>query len=338
MDSSSIPVPSRRDALKQVACLAASASLSAASVPAPEAAGVLDLVIIGGGPAGLSAAMVMARARRSVLLIDGGTPRNAAAPAVHTFVTRDGVLPSEFRTIARGQLARYPTVRFREGLAASIQGAAGDFSIKFADGAEARGRAILLVPGLTDRLPGIPGVRENWGKGVHHCVFCDGYEHRDKAWGLLVEDPQALEHVPFFQGWTRDLTVFPHGMEMPEQARRDLARTGIKIEERPIRALRAGPGGIEGAELADGGFVPLQAFWLQPEQDQTPLVKSLGLALREDGAVERSESGETSREGIFAAGDVCAGKMQQALLAAADGARVAYFLSRQAVLASLRRA
>ena len=84
--------------------------------------------------------------------------------------------------------------------------------------------------------------------------------------------------------------------------------------------------------------MPLQAFWLQPEQDQTPLVKSLGLALREDGAVERSESGETSREGIFAAGDVSAGKMQQALLAAADGARVAYFLSRQAVLASLRRA
>lgn len=291
---------------------------------------IFELVIIGGGPAGLAAAMVMARARREVLLIDGGTPRNASAPAVHTFLTRDGVLPSDFRKIAREQLACYPTVAFRDERVDSIRGEAGAFEIVTASGAVIRAGHVLLALGLVDELPAIPGVRENWGKGVHHCVFCDGYEHRDEPWGLLVEDHSVLEHVPFFLGWASNLTVFTQGVEVPEEAASRLAGKGIKVQTGKIRELKpAGDGhAMEAALMEDGSIVPLRAFWLQPKQSQTALVASLDLALREDAAVQRAENGESSRPGIFAAGDLSAGRMQQALLAAADGAKVAYFLSK----------
>ena len=84
--SGSRPSASRRDVLKQVACLAGASALTAEAVEAPEAArcDIAELVVIGGGPAGLSAALVAARSCREVLLVDGGIPRNAAAPAVHT--------------------------------------------------------------------------------------------------------------------------------------------------------------------------------------------------------------------------------------------------------------
>ena len=59
-----------------------------------------DVLIIGGGPAGLSAALALGRARRAVLLVDGGPRRNAAATHVHNFLTRDGTPPAELRAAA----------------------------------------------------------------------------------------------------------------------------------------------------------------------------------------------------------------------------------------------
>ena len=42
-----------------------------------------DVVVVGGGAAGLSGALVLARSRRSVVVVDGGQPRNAPAAGVH---------------------------------------------------------------------------------------------------------------------------------------------------------------------------------------------------------------------------------------------------------------
>ncbi|MGB2718277.1 MAG: FAD-dependent oxidoreductase, partial [Rhodococcus sp. (in: high G+C Gram-positive bacteria)] len=52
-----------------------------------------DTVVVGGGPAGLSAATLLARARRRVVLVDAGHPRNAPADHVHGFLSRDGASP-----------------------------------------------------------------------------------------------------------------------------------------------------------------------------------------------------------------------------------------------------
>ncbi len=66
-----------------------------------------DVVVIGGGAAGLSGALALVRARRSVLVIDGGKPRNAPAAHVHNYLTRDGVPPSELLRIGRAEVTSY---------------------------------------------------------------------------------------------------------------------------------------------------------------------------------------------------------------------------------------
>ena len=50
-----------------------------------------DVVIVGGGAAGLSAALVLGRARRRVVVIDAGSPRNAPAAHMQGFLSRDGM-------------------------------------------------------------------------------------------------------------------------------------------------------------------------------------------------------------------------------------------------------
>src|SRR5688572_2978652 len=67
----------------------------------------VDVAIVGGGVAGLSAALVLGRSRRRTVVIDAGEPRNAPSPGVHSFFSRDGMLPGDLLRIGREQLEPY---------------------------------------------------------------------------------------------------------------------------------------------------------------------------------------------------------------------------------------
>jgi thioredoxin reductase len=66
-----------------------------------------DVVVIGGGAAGLSAALVLSRARRTVLVVDAGAPRNAPATHMHGYLSRDGVPPAELLAAGRHEVRSY---------------------------------------------------------------------------------------------------------------------------------------------------------------------------------------------------------------------------------------
>ena len=66
-----------------------------------------DVAIVGGGAAGLSAALVLGRARRRVVVIDAGAPRNAPAAHMQGFISRDGMPPADLLALARAEIARY---------------------------------------------------------------------------------------------------------------------------------------------------------------------------------------------------------------------------------------
>lgn len=299
----------------------------AAETREEDAVQVLDLLVVGGGPGGLSAALVAARAGRKVTMIDGGTPRNERAPALHTFVSRDGILPADFRRISREQLSLYPNFSFLSGWIASLSQTETGWLATLADGQEVRTSKVLLALGLVDELPAVPGVKENWGRGVHHCVFCDGHEHRGGSWGILLDDPIAVPHLVMFRGWAGELTIFTNASDTLDEAVYEEMRVGgFQVERRKIREIYGKGDGhaLKGMEMEDGERVEIDSLWVRPKQSQTKLVKDLGLILREDGAVATDEKGESNRPGIYVAGDMTAGPAQQAILAAADGARVTY--------------
>jgi len=66
-----------------------------------------DVVVVGGGAAGLNGALVLARSRRTVLVIDAAEPRNAAAAGVHGFLSRDGTPPGQLLELGRAEVQRY---------------------------------------------------------------------------------------------------------------------------------------------------------------------------------------------------------------------------------------
>jgi thioredoxin reductase len=65
-----------------------------------------DCIIVGAGPAGLSAALTLGRARRQVLVLDSGEPRNYAARAMHGVLGHDGLDPAALRARGRQEIAQ----------------------------------------------------------------------------------------------------------------------------------------------------------------------------------------------------------------------------------------
>lgn len=285
-----------------------------------------DVIIVGGGPAGLSAALIAGRALRRALVIDGGAPRNTAAPAMHSYLSRDGILPRDFRAAAHEELSRYDTVERRSELVAGIARQDHGLLVRTADGAAFSARKVLLALGLVDALPAIDGLAELWGKGVHHCPFCDGFEHRGEDWAVLADHPAMLDHARFLRNWAATLTVLTDNADLPADKLAELSQAGIRMVTTPIAKIHGRGDGhlLAGVELTDGSEVAVESLWIRPGQSQTPIVRQLGLTLRDDGAIMRDEAGETSLPGVYAAGDCAAGPMQQAILAAADGARTMF--------------
>jgi thioredoxin reductase len=288
---------------------------------------MFDVIIIGGGPAGLSAALALGRARRRVLLVDGGARRNAAAERVHNFVTRDGTPPDEFRRIARQQLEAYASVEVRDARAEAIQGERGAFELRL-DASTAMARRILLCTGMVDELPALDGFRELWGQSIFQCPYCHGWEVRDQAFGVLVERVELLEFALLLRSWTATVVALTNAsFAVPEAIRARLGAAGVALDERPIRRLAARGDRLESIEFEAGGPRRLDVLFARPPQHQVALVQALGLALDDGGYVRVDDMlWETSRAGVHAGGDLIT-PVQAAVLAAASGTRAAAALN-----------
>jgi thioredoxin reductase len=221
----------------------------------------VDVVVIGGGAAGLNGALMLARSRRSVVVIDSGSPRNAPAEAMHGFIVLDGTPPTKLLERGREQVRHYGG-RVVFGAVTSAEPAApsaeGDlrFTVTLADGRTLTARRVLVATGLRDVLPDVPGLAQHWGHGVVHCPYCHGWEVRDEPIGILAIGPASVHHALLFRQLTDDLVYFTRGTELDEDTRARFAARGIRIIDTPVEeVVTADDGAIAGVRLADGQVI-----------------------------------------------------------------------------------
>ena len=221
----------------------------------------VDAVVIGGGPAGLNGALMLARSRRSVVVIDSGTPRNAPAEGVHGLLGLEGIPPSELLRRGREEVGGYGgrVVSGEVMSAAPAAAAAGTdlrFTITLADGGAVQARRVLVATGLRDVLPDIPGLARHWGHGVVHCPYCHGWEVRDQPIGILAVGPASVHHALLFRQLTDDLVYLTRGTDLDDDTRARFAARGIGVVDAPVAEVESDEHGITGVRLADGQVVP----------------------------------------------------------------------------------
>jgi thioredoxin reductase len=269
-----------------------------------------DVVVFGGGAAGLSGALMLARARRSVLVIDAGAPRNAPAGGVHGLLARDGMPPAELLERGRAEVRGYGG-QVVSGEVATVVPGDDRFQVTLADGRSVRARRLLVASGLVDELPGIPGLRARWGREVVHCPYCHGWEIRDQAIGVLAGGPMSVHQALMFRQWSEDVTFFTHTMPPPAgEETEQLAARGIRVVDGEVASLETADDRMTGVRLADGTLVRREALVVATRMvARAAFLADLGLRpvphpMGVGEHIHADATGRTDVPGVWAAGNV----------------------------------
>jgi thioredoxin reductase/trans-aconitate methyltransferase len=286
----------------------------------------MEIVVVGGGAAGYAGAVALARSRRMVLLVDAGDPRNAVAGHVHNFLTRDGTPPADLYAAGRREFEGYGGRVIADRVTA-IECDGELFRVSVGDDT-VTARGVLMATGARDELPDVPGLAEQWGRGVIHCPYCHGWEVRDRRIGVLSTGPSAVHQALLFRQLSADVTLLLHAGEAPSgEAADQLAALGIPVVTGPVDAIESAGGLLTGVRLADGEVLALDALVVASfVRARAELLAPLGVDTAEIRVGEHAVAthvpslpmGATSVPGLYVAGNV-AEPMAQVIMAAAAG-------------------
>ncbi|BDD82290.1 thioredoxin reductase [Tsukamurella pulmonis] len=294
----------------------------------------VEVVIVGGGAAGLSAAVTLARALRSVIVLDGGEPRNAPAAAVHGLLGVEGINPLELVARGRAEASRYGAHVMHAAVSAARSLRDGGFTVDLDDGTSVRADQLLLATGVQDDLPAISGLAQRWGRDVVHCPYCHGWEIRGTRIALLATGPVSAMQAMLFGQWTEEMCFFPNGMDFPDAQIEQLTALGIDIDPGRVEEVVVGEDRLVAVRLSGGGERPLEALAV-PTLPRARLTGLDGLGVTVESnpmgvALVVDEAGYTSVPGVWAAGTVTNPAMQLSE-AAAHGSRVARTINTELV-------
>lgn len=281
----------------------------------------LDAIIVGGGPAGLSCALVLGRCRRRIVVIDAGKPRNRRAVRSHGFLTRDGVPPAELLAIGRAEIARYD-VPVVDDAVTRIERAGEVWRVETATHDAFASRRLVLATGMNDVLPDVPGIDALFGKAVHVCPYCDGWENRDRrlaSWARAAEAEKALGLLT----WSRDVVLFTDGERVEPDLRARLTRHGVAIHEEKVARLEHRGEELVAVVLANGARVERDAIFVQlGERQAAPFAVDLGCALGANHTVCAGRGERTGVPGVWVVGDA-SHDLQFLAVAVAEGVKAA---------------
>lgn len=287
-----------------------------------------DVIIIGGGPAGLSAGIYTARARRSTLLIEksavGGQIINTwhieNYPGLESISGID--LTQEMYKQAKkfGIEEIYAEVTGVEtkGKIKIIKTSQGDFSA----------RSVIAAGGLERRKLGVPGEIEYTGKGVSYCATCDGAFFKNKEVMVAGGGDSALTEAMELTRFASKVIVI-HRRDALRATKilqeKALAEPGLEFLWNSVIEEIAGDTVVKRVRVRDvktGQILTLDVSGVFISIGFTPNTGYLNgvVEMDDNGSIITNAKMETSTPGIFAAGDVRSGSIQQIIAAAGDGA------------------
>lgn len=289
---------------------------------------MLDVLVIGGGPAGLSAAVYAKRANLDVLVAEKvyyGTGQIAESNLVDNYLGFAGINGYELGEKFREHAVSLG-VEFKDGEAEQFEWVDGIWKVGFKNGEILETRTVIYAAGAIHRHLGIPGENEFAGKGVSYCATCDGAFFKGRTTAVVGGGDTALDDALYLSDISSKVYLVHRRNEF-----RGSANTveKLKKKENVEFVLKAKPVQIAGTDrvqelrLEDGRSLTVDGVFIAVGMiPVTDGVKDV-VELDQSGYIVADETGKTSADGFFAAGDVRVKALRQVVTAVSDGANAA---------------
>ena len=299
---------------------------------------IYDVVIIGGGPAGNTAALYGARAEMRTLVLEkpGATGALATTEHIANYPGVPGPLTGSALVATMRQQAESFGATYRAGVVISVDLGSDPFCVFTGDGECYQTRGLIVATGALERKGKIPGEEELLGRGVSTCATCDAPFYRGKTVIVAGNDDSAGEEcLAIARFAAASLLMTP--TEQPRLSPPLLAElashpavtinAGWRLREilgdDHVRAARFQTLRTEELVPADGVFVLLNGA-----KPSTGFLQGQ-LPLDADGAIITHPDHSTAIPRVYAIGDVTAGHIKQAVVAAAEGCIAALALEKE---------
>ena len=289
-----------------------------------------DVIIIGGGPAGLNAAVVLGRCRRKVLVFDTAQQRNRWSHGMHNYLTQDGILPTDFIKICHEEIARYGVQLQQKKIVKARKNEEGLFVVRSENDETFYAKKLLIATGLADKVPNIEGFMEMYGKSVHHCPYCDGWESRDKKLGVYARDKNGGDLAINLKAWSDDVTLYTDGKnKIKPQQEEQLKALSIPIIRLPIARLQGDGGQLQNIVFKNGESSPCDVlFFVNGYNQQCNLAETFDCEVSSKGVIVTNRYQQTSTPGLYVAGDADK-DMHLVVVAASEGAKAGVIINKE---------
>lgn len=287
-----------------------------------------DVLIIGSGPAGLSAALYAVRANLEVLVVEKdycGTGQIAESDQVDNYLGLPNMNGYDLGEAFREHVLQFH-VPFLEGEAERFKQEGQIWNVALSNGQTLQAKTVIYCAGAAHRHLGVDGEEEFIGKGVSYCAVCDGAFYRGKDAAVIGGGDTALGDALYLSDLCEKVYLIHRRDQFRGSAstvQRLREKENVEIITSAVPAKIKGEQTVTALELKDGRTLPVHgAFVAVGMQPQTECLKDV-VELDDSGYIVADETGVTSAQGFFAAGDVRTKALRQVVTAVADGANAA---------------